>query len=49
LMRRLSAAGILPGKQITVAVTSTGVEVGSDSGNSAFEREVSDHVFVRAS
>jgi DtxR family Mn-dependent transcriptional regulator len=49
LMRQLSAAGVRPGRSITVALTPVGVEVGSQPSPTQFERAVSDHVFVRAS
>ena len=49
LMRRLAEAGIRPGCSISVARTSVGVEVGSSSDLTQFDRIVSDHVFVRAS
>ena len=49
LMRRLSDAGIRPGRLITVSPTALGVDVTSGTVNNSFERIVSDHVFVRAS
>jgi DtxR family Mn-dependent transcriptional regulator len=49
LMRRLSAAGIRPGRLVTVAPSTVGVDVTSGATINSFDRVVSDHIFVRAS
>ena len=49
LMHRLSAAGMRPGSIVQIAPTARGVEVWIEGGERIlFDREISDHVFVRA-
>ena len=48
LMHRLSGAGMRPGSVVQIAPTVHGVEVWVEGGDrTLFDREVSDHVFVR--
>ena len=49
LMHRLSAAGMRPGSIVQIAPTAHGVEVWIEGGERIlFDREISDHVFVRS-
>jgi len=49
LMRRLSNAGIRPGRELTIARGSNCIEVeASGVGRSSFEHAITDHVFVLA-
>jgi DtxR family Mn-dependent transcriptional regulator len=49
LMHRLSAAGLRPGRRVSVAAAAHGVEVWTDGvERTLFDRVISDHVFVRS-
>jgi DtxR family transcriptional regulator, Mn-dependent transcriptional regulator len=48
LMRQLVAARLRPGDVVHVAQTARGVEVWDDGAKTAFNRDVSDHIFVRS-
>jgi DtxR family Mn-dependent transcriptional regulator len=49
LMHRLSAAGLRPGLRVSIAAAAHGVEVWTDlAERTLFDREISDHVFVRS-
>ena len=49
LMKRISDGKLLPGSQVTVHASGTGVEVTVDGARTTWPAEISDHVFVVSS
>ena len=47
LLRRLTRAGIRPGRAVRAMAVADGVALGADGGDTTLERAISDHVFVR--
>jgi DtxR family Mn-dependent transcriptional regulator len=47
LLRRLSQAGIRPGRSVRATAVADGVALGADGESTTLERAISDHVFVR--
>jgi DtxR family Mn-dependent transcriptional regulator len=47
VMKRLSTAGLLPGRQLQVSPAADGVTVQNDGEGNTFTRSESDHIFVR--
>jgi DtxR family Mn-dependent transcriptional regulator len=47
VMKRLSTAGVLPGRRVQVSPTAEGVTVEADGAHTTLRRSESDHIFVR--
>jgi DtxR family Mn-dependent transcriptional regulator len=49
LLRRLTGAGVRPGRTVRAVMVADGVALGADGESTTLERAISDHVFVRLS
>jgi DtxR family Mn-dependent transcriptional regulator len=47
VMKRLSTAGVLPGRRVQVSPSAEGVTVEADGAHTTLRRSESDHIFVR--